>query len=415
MRFFYDIGIRIYWLLAWIISPWNRKAGLWIKGRRKCLEGLQLAFAPEDRVIWFHCASLGEFEQGRPVIEATRSRFPGHKILLSFFSPSGYEKRKSYAGADYVMYLPLDTRRNAIRMLSALQLEMVLFIKYEFWYHFLKQLKSRGVPVFLISGNFRREQIFFKWYGGWYRSFLEFITHIFVQKENSEQLLAQIGISRVSVAGDTRFDRVKKVSETEYRNKALEEFARGSDVIVAGSTWEKDEEILEQAFRAMPEQTRWIIAPHELSEAHLGQMKKHFPESLFFTEIGEKIPSGTRVIIVDTIGHLSYLYRYGTLAYIGGGFGKGIHNILEAATYGQPIIFGPVYRNFIEAVELVSLGGAYPVEDSDDLLSTIHQQLQDRDLLKTSSETAAKYVTERLGATSKIVEDLCKKTDVNMF
>lgn len=410
MSFFYNIGIRIYWLAAWIISPWNRKAGLWIKGRRKCLEGLEQAFDPGDRVIWFHCSSLGEFEQGRPVMEDTRARFPGHKILLSFFSPSGYEKRKNYSGADYVMYLPLDTRRNATRMLSLLNLEMALFIKYEFWYHFLRRLKSKGVPVFLISGNFRSKQIFFKWYGSWYRRFLDCFTHIFVQKENSEQLLARIGITKVTVAGDTRFDRVQQVLETEYRIIALEDFARGSDVIVAGSTWEKDEQILEEAFRAMPEQTKWIIAPHELSEAHLRQLKKRFPQSLPFTEIGEVIPREVRVIIVDTIGHLSYLYRYGNLAYIGGGFGKGIHNILEAATYGLPVLFGPDYKNFVEAVELVGLGGAYPVEDLGQLLSTIHQQLDDRSLLKTSSDTAAKYVRERLGATSKILEEVCKKS-----
>jgi len=415
MSFFYNIGIRIYWLVAWIISAWNKKADLWIKGRRNWQEGLQQAFAPDDRVIWFHCASLGEFEQGRPVMEAIRSRFPDHKILLSFFSPSGYEKRKTYSGADYVMYLPLDTRKNAIRILSLLKPEMVIFIKYEFWYHFLRRLKSREVPVFLISGNFRRDQIFFKWYGGWYRRFLDCFTHIFVQKENSEQLLAQIGFTRVSVAGDTRFDRVRQVSENEYRNKALEVFAGGSDVIVAGSTWEKDEQILVEAFHSLPEKTRWIIAPHELSEAHLGQLKKRFPGSLLFTEMGEEVPSGVRVLIVNTIGHLSYLYRYGTLAYIGGGFGKGIHNILEAATYGQPVLFGPEYRNFVEAKELVSLGAAYPVEDSGQLLSTIHQQLGDRDLLKTSSDTASKYVTQRLGATSKILEDLCKKSGLNML
>lgn len=410
MSIIYNIGIRMYWLAAWIISPWNRKAKLWIKGRRKWQEGLKEAFKPGDRILWFHCASLGEFEQGRPVMEAMRATCPDHKILLSFFSPSGYVKRKSYAGANYVMYLPLDTRRNIRSLLSLVKPEMVIFIKYEFWYHLLKGLRSRDVPVYLVSGNFRKGQIFFKWYGGWYRRFLECFTHIFVQKENSEQLLAQVGITRVSVAGDTRFDRVRQVAENGYTNVALENFTRGRDVIVAGSTWEKDEEILEEAFRSLPETTRWIIAPHELSDAHLGQLKKRFPASLLFTEMGTEIPSDVRVLIVDTIGHLSYLYRYGTLAYIGGGFGKGIHNILEAATYGQPVFFGPVYGNFIEAEELVSRGGAFPVDGSGDLLSTIRQQLDNKDLLKTTSECAANYVTQRLGATSKIVEYLCKNS-----
>lgn len=415
MSFFYNIGIRLYWLAARIISPWNRKAKLWIQGRKNWQESLKQAFNPADRVIWFHCASLGEFEQGRPVMEAIRTRFSDHKILLSFFSPSGYEKRKNYSGADYIMYLPLDTRRNARQMLSILNPEMVLFIKYEFWYHFLHRLKSNSVPVFLISGNFRREQIFFKWYGGWYRRFLDCFTHIFVQKENSEQLLSQIGITRVSVAGDTRFDRVWQVSENPYKDEALEAFAGESDVIVAGSTWEKDELILEQAYQSLPHEIRWIIAPHELSDTHLEQLKKRFPESRRFTEVKGKIPKEVRVLIVDTIGHLSYLYRYGTLAYIGGGFGKGIHNVLEAATYGQPVIFGPAYQHFIEAVELVSLGGACPVEGSGDLLSTIRQHLDQRDLLKTTSEIAAKYVKQRRGATSKIVEELCKKSGLNML
>lgn len=415
MSFFYNIAIRLYWLVAWIIAPWNRKANLWIQGRKNWLESLQQALDPADPVIWFHCASLGEFEQGRPVMEATRTRFPDHKILLSFFSPSGYEKRKTWSGANYVMYLPLDTRRNARQMLSVLKLEMVLFVKYEFWYHFLNRMRSNSIPVFLISGNFRSEQIFFKWYGGWYRRFLDCFTHIFVQKAYSEELLSQIGITRVSVAGDTRFDRVWQVSESPYKNAALEAFASESEVIVAGSTWDKDEQILEQAYHSLQGKIRWIIAPHELSNAHLAQLKKRFPGSRCFTELEEKIPAEVSVLIVDTIGQLSSLYRYGTLAYIGGGFGKGIHNILEAATYGQPILFGPAYKNFVEAVELVTLGGAYPVEDAEQLLSTIHQQLEDRSLLKTSSNIAANYVKQRLGATSKIVEDLCKKSEPNML
>lgn len=415
MRFIYNTGIRIYWFIAWIISPWNRKAKLWIKGRRGWYGKLQQAIGKEDKVIWFHCASLGEFEQGRPIIESSRQKFPDHRIVLTFFSPSGYEKQKNYKEADYVMYLPLDTSRNARRMVKYLSPVLVLFIKYEFWYHFLKCLKKHEIPVFLASGIFRPDQLFFKWYGRWYRNFLECFTHIFVQQEDSEILLIQIGIEHVSVAGDTRFDRVKKVVETAYPNSQLELFASGSNVIVAGSTWEKDEQILEYSYGELSQEIKWIIAPHELSAAHLQRLMKAFPSSILFTELEKGIPAGTRVIIVDIIGHLSFLYRYGTVAYIGGGFGKGIHNILEAATYGLPIIFGPAYHKFSEAVELTKLGAAFPVQEERELLSTIRQQFENPDLLKTSSQIAVNYVTDKLGATSKIISEVCKKTGANML
>jgi len=415
MKIFYNIGIRLYWLVAWIISPWNPKARLWVEGRKGWMEKLKLDIGPEDRVIWFHCASLGEFEQGRPVIEESHQRFPHHKILVTFFSPSGYEKRKNYEEANHVMYLPLDTARNARRLVGSLSLEMALFIKYEFWYHFLHRLNRQNIPLFLVSGKFRSDQIFFKWYGGWYRKFLRLFSHIFVQQKDSKDLLQQIGIDRITVAGDTRFDRVKQVAKTEYKHAILETFSEGFNVIVAGSTWEQDEQIIELTFKKLPEDTRLIIAPHELSASHINRLRKRFPESVLFTEIDREMSPGTRVIIVDTIGQLSYLYRYGTLAYIGGGFGKGIHNTLEAATYGVPIVFGPTYHKFSEAVELTELTAAFPVHDEAELLSTVHQQLKNPDLLKTTSEIAANYVMERIGATSIIMDKVCKKSTPNML
>jgi 3-deoxy-D-manno-octulosonic-acid transferase len=415
MRLLYNIGIRIYYLAAAIISLWDPKARKWVKGRKGWQSPLRQAFRPEDRVIWFHCASLGEFEQGRPVMEALRERCPEHKVLVTFFSPSGYEKRKEYKGADHVMYLPLDTARNARKMVKALSLDMVIFIKYEFWFHFLQRLKRNGIPVYLASGIFRPGQIFFRWYGTWYRKFLDFFTHIFVQQEASKALLEKNGITRVTVAGDTRFDRVKRVAEIPYQNKGLEQFASGSTVIVAGSTWEADEQLLETCCRELSSDLRWIIAPHELSEIHIQKLKKRFPESILFTESERGIPAGTRVMIIDTIGQLSYLYRYGTLAYIGGGFGKGIHNILEAATYGLPVIFGPNHQKFSEAIELIREGGAFPVSGEEELLSTIRQQLEMNSLLKTSSQIASNYVLERIGATSVILEEVCKKSIRNML
>ncbi len=403
MRIFYDIGIRLYWLMAWLMSPWNHKAKLWIKGRKGWYKELSSAFGPKDRISWFHCASLGEFEQGRPIIEASRERFPGTKVLLTFFSPSGYEKRKNYEGADHVMYLPLDTRKNASLMLGLLHIERVIFIKYEFWYHLLKKLSKQGIPTYLASANFRPDQIFFKWYGKWYRSFLDAFSHIFVQKEDSKNLLNKIAYHKVSVAGDTRFDRVHDLHALPYKHAALEKFCSASSVLVAGSTWEKDEQILARAYEELSAELLWIIAPHELTQGHLNSLKKRFPGSVLFTELGTKVPAGTRTIIVDTIGQLSYLYRFGSLAYIGGGFGKGIHNILEAATYGLPVIFGPAYHKFAEAVELTELGAAFPVDGEEVLLFTIRQQLSNQKLLKTTSRIAESFVRERVGATSRIL------------
>jgi len=415
MRILYDIGIRTYWLIIWIVAPWNRKASLWLKGRRGWYGKIRKAFQATDRVIWFHCASLGEFEQGRPVIEACRERFPGHRIFLTFFSPSGYEKRKNFEGADHVMYLPLDTGRNARRLLEAVSPEMAVFIKYEFWYHYLKWLNRKGIPVFLASGIFRPEQLFFRRYGRWYRKFLGYFTHIFVQQKASAELLGKVGFRNVTVAGDTRFDRVRMVADTVYENNALEAFSKTSVTIIAGSTWDRDEQLLEKACRELPVSVRWIIAPHELSGAHLERLSGRFPGSILFTGLGKQIPPGVRVIIVNTIGQLSYLYRFGTIAYIGGGFGKGIHNILEAAVYGMPVIFGPEYGRFDEAVELVRMGGAFPVRDEGDLLSTIRQHLEREELLKTSSGIAQDFVYQRTGATEMIMNRLFKKPLSDVF
>jgi 3-deoxy-D-manno-octulosonic-acid transferase len=414
MRFLYDTGIRIYWLMARIASLWNRKARLWVQGRRHWFERMSLMVDRDVELIWFHCASLGEFEQGRPVMEAARQRFPDHKILLTFFSPSGYEKRKNYLGADYVLYLPLDTRRNARKMLDYLSVSMVFFIKYEFWYHFLRQMHRKGVPVYLASGNFLPGQLFFRWYGSWYRRFLGLFTHLFVQNKESKDLLEGISCRNVSVAGDTRFDRVCELLGTPFENPALNQFEKNSRIIVAGSTWDKDEQLLAQAFKELPGDLHWIIAPHELSPGHIRSLQERFPGSVLYTELENEIPPGTRVILVDTIGKLSYLYRYGTLAYIGGGFGKGIHNILEAATYGMPVLFGPEHQKFAEAVELISQGGAFPVRNIGDLLFTIRQQLEDPTLLKTTSQIAANYVSERVGATSAIMENVCIKSRANL-
>ncbi len=406
MRILYDIGIRIYWLAARIISPWNPKARLWIRGRRNWKSRLESSSLIGGKVIWFHCASLGEFEQGRPVLEEMRRRFPGHRFLLTFFSPSGYEKRKGYPGADHVMYLPLDTARNARRMLRLLDLEMAVFIKYEFWYHFLKRLHRERVPLFLAAGIFRPGQLFFRDYGGWYRRFLRFFTHIFVQQPSSATMLESIGITSVTVAGDTRFDRVSQVARSEYHHPALDTFGQGRNVVVAGSTWERDEELLRHAFRELPRETGWIIAPHEIREDHLERLGRWFPEAVRFTRLGQEVPKDSRVVLIDTIGQLSFLYRFGKVAYIGGGFGRGIHNVLEAATYGLPVLFGPNFRKFAEAVELAGEGGAFPVKDQETVVSTLYSLFTDPALLEERSTIASRFVSRRVGATERIANHI---------
>jgi 3-deoxy-D-manno-octulosonic-acid transferase len=306
------------------------------------------------------------------------------------------------------MYLPLDTTRNARYMLRLLDLEMAVFIKYEFWYHFLKSLHRQQVPLFLAAGFFRPGQLFFKDYGSWYRRFLRFFTHIFVQQPSSASLLETIGITRVTVAGDTRFDRVSQITSSEYHHPALGTFVRGRNVVVAGSTWERDEELLRHAFQELPKETGWIIAPHEISEEHLERLGRWFPGAVRFTRLEQEVPDDSRVVLIDTIGQLSFLYRFGRVAYIGGGFGRGIHNILEAATYGMPVLFGPNYSKFAEAVELVEEGGAFPVKDQETVVATLRSFFTDPGLLDERSVIASRFVSQRLGATERIVNHISR-------
>jgi len=404
MRILYDIGIQVYIFLVRVAAIRNRKASQWLRGRRNWYGALREAFNSDDEVVWFHCSSLGEFEQGRPVIEELRRRHPEYKILLTFFSPSGYEKRKTYKGADYVAYLPADTMFNARRFVNSLNLKAVFFIKYEFWFHFLLELHRKKVPIYLVSGIFRKNQVFFRAFGGWYRSFLRFFTHFFVQNLDSMDLLQSIGISQVSVSGDTRFDRVLEIVASASRFEKIENFARGHRVLIAGSTWEPDEELVLEAYRHFGEELRWIIVPHEVTGERINRILRLFPGSVRFSDClsGREEPS--TVIVVDTIGHLSALYRYAELAYIGGGFGKGIHNILEAAAYGLPVIFGPVYDKFQEASDLVQRQSAFPIDNAENLVLTISRLLSDSKLLISARKSSESYVKSMAGATQRIVD-----------
>jgi 3-deoxy-D-manno-octulosonic-acid transferase len=410
MRLIYDLGIRIYYLLILAASLYSPKAKQWIRGRKGLWEKIAGTMNPELPVLWFHCSSLGEFEQGRPVIEKIRREMPGKRILLTFFSPSGYEVRKQYTGADYIFYLPLDTAGNARRFLDLVPVEQAFFIKYEFWYHFLSGLKERKIPVCLVSGIFRQKQVFFRWYGGWFRGILKGFDHLFVQQESSLQLLGSIGISRASVSGDTRFDRVWDISKGIAGDERFLRFAGRLPVIVAGSTWPGDEEILAKYINESGQTCRWIIAPHEIHENGIGRLEGMLRvPSLRYTELGDELPEGLQLIIVNTIGILSSLYRYASIAYIGGGFGKGIHNTLEAATFGKPVLFGPRYRKFQEAVDLKERGAAFPVSSYEELRSILDGLLNEPARLKSSGQAAEAYVKSMLGASSRIVDYALKR------
>ena len=405
MRIIYKIGIGLYLLLVIIASPFHIKARRWLRGRYGIWRKIREEIHPGDKVIWIHCASLGEFEQGRPVIEELRKRLPDRKLLLTFFSPSGYELRKNYEGVDCVTYIPLDTRFNSWKFMNLVKPEAAFFIKYEFWYYFLRTLRKKHIPVFLVSAKFRRDQVFFKWYGTWFRKMLRCFTSLYVQNIESRRLLGVIGIKNVIVAGDTRFDRVFNISEKSVEYPWIEPFSRNKTVIIAGSTWDKDDQILIEYINKSGPEMKFILAPHEINEKkliRLIELIKH--PTVRFTDNDKTSYENARVLIVDTIGHLSSLYKYGNIAYIGGGFGKGIHNILEAATYGLPVIFGPNYNKFLEAVEMIEKKAAWSVSTCNELSDVLENFLKDKKFLETCSERARNYVKSKLGATQVIVD-----------
>ncbi len=405
MRFIYKIGLQLYFLLIILVAPFNIKARRWLRGRRGIWRKIRLRIKPGDKVVWVHCASLGEFEQGRPIIEEIRKTMPEKKILLTFFSPSGYELRKNYEGADCVTYMPLDTRLNAWLFMNLVKPEMAFFIKYDYWYYFLRTLKKKKIPAYLVSAKFRRDQVFFKWYGSWYRKVLGFFRILYVQNEESRRLLNVIGIKNVEVTGDTRFDRVYAISQRSVEYPWMETFAVGKKVIVAGSTWEKDENILIEYINNSGPDIRFILAPHEINERKLIRIIELIDHpTVRFTDNDKSSYRNAKVLIVDTIGHLSSLYRYGKIAYIGGGFGKGIHNILEAATYGLPVVFGPKYQKFLEAVEMIERKAAFSVNNYNDLKLTLDQLTGDEDLLISRSGLAKTYIESKLGATRTIID-----------
>ena len=415
MKYLYNLGILIYVLLVRLISPFNLKARLWVNGRKDWESVLREKVSPGNTNIWIHCASLGEFEQGRPLIEAIKKSRPDYRIILTFFSPSGYEIRKNYPNADYVCYLPADTPGNARKFIDLANPAAVVFVKYEFWNNYTLLIKNKGIPFYLISGIFRDDQHFFKWYGGFFRRMLYRFSHIFVQDSPSVDLLKGIGIENVTAAGDTRFDRVIQIAGSAREISQIELFRGGEKLFLAGSSWHQDEEIISRYINLYPAKMKWVLAPHEIDRANIDRIEKLFTTSVVrLSEFTEK-SSQARVLIIDNIGMLSSAYRYAYIAGIGGGFGKGIHNILEASCWGVPVMFGPNHKKFREAVDLISIDGARPFSTFEEFSRIIGDWLSDPEQYSRSAQAAAKYVRENAGATDKIIAGIALKDINNLF
>ncbi len=405
MNFIYGIGIRIYTLLVLIVSPFNKKAKEMIIGRRGLLKRIKKEVNRDDNLIWIHAASLGEFEQGRPLIEKIKQSHPEYKIMLTFFSPSGYNLRKNYELADYVYYLPFDYKWSAKKFIKYTNPKIVFFIKYEYWVNFLTELERKSIPTYVVSAIFRDDQIFFnKYIGWWFRNLLNKFTQIYVQNSDSKTLLNKYNIDRVTLSGDTRFDRVYEIATKAEELPIIENFKSDKRLIVAGSTWPKDEDFFVDYINKSSSKIKFIIAPHEIEVKRVNKLLNTIDKSVIkYSEIEGKDLSTYDVLIIDNIGLLSRLYRYADFGYIGGGFGVGIHNILEAATFGLPIVFGPNYLKFKEANDLIYRGSAFSIESQNELNETFSKLLNDDVLLERLSNVSADYVNESRGSTELII------------
>jgi 3-deoxy-D-manno-octulosonic-acid transferase len=406
VEFLYSTGIKLYSLAARVAAPFSAKAYQWVEGRKGMFEQLALDIVhPGGPVAWFHCASLGEFEQARPVMEAFRLHYPHYRLLLTFFSPSGYNVRKHTPLADWVYYLPADTPQNAVKFVEITRPAIAFFVKYEFWHNYTLQLHNRGIPTISVSAIFRKNQLFFKPYGSFYRDILSRFDHLFVQNRESADLLAQIGLkAKTSLTGDTRFDRVSDIVETVKEIEEAALFKGEQPVLVIGSSWPEDMEVLIPFINGFAYPLKVIIAPHEIKETNLAAMEAKITKPVIrFSKATHASLRAAQVLIVDNIGMLSALYRYGDFAWVGGAFGKGLHNILEAATYGMPVFFGTNYSKFQEAKDLVALEAAFSVQTVEELTFIFEELYLNLDLHDEVATKARKYVQEQKGATIRIM------------
>jgi 3-deoxy-D-manno-octulosonic-acid transferase len=419
----YNLFLTLY---AWgikLASLWNPKARKWVKGRMGILTTINNSFKNQSNsnhatTVWMHCASLGEFEQGRPLLEALKHNHSKVKIVLTFFSPSGYEVMKAYDGADFIFYLPMDSPGHAKKFLDAVNPTLVLWVKYEYWFYYLKELKNRQIPTMLVSGIFRKNQPFFKWYGAFWRKMLGSFTHFFLQNEASIKLLGDLGFNdNITLTGDTRYDRVLEIANNFKTVPYIDQFCGDNQVVVAGSTWEEDELELLHFVQVHPN-IKFIIAPHEIDQPNLINLKTLFPDSILYSALGNKNIESTEkpellphVLIIDNVGLLSRLYHYATVAYVGGGFGAdGVHNVLEAAVYGKPVVFGPVYEKFDEAIGLLEAGGGFSIDAGPvKLESVLNGLLQHEMERKKTGDAARQFVLNNAGASQKIIEFLQEK------
>ena len=407
MRFFYNLFIFLYGFAIFTVSPFYTKAKLWRKGRKNIFPKLAAACSGE-KIIWLHCASLGEYEQGKPLIEKWRAEKKDYKVLVTFFSPSGYEVRKNDTTADFVFYLPLDTPQNAKKFLDAVKPAAAVFVKYEYWYNYMRLLHLRNIPFYYVSAIFFQNQHFFKWYGGWFRRQLGMATHFYVQDKNSENLLQSINVKQVTISGDTRFDRVYRIAKENVAVPAVEEFKAGSKLLIAGSTWAPDEHILAEIFPAISNEYKLVIAPHLIDKEHIRYILKLFSDkkTVLFSEKEGKNLSEYEVFIIDTIGLLNKMYRYADVAHIGGGFETGLHNTLEAAVFGIPVFFGPHYSRFNEAVQLVARKAAFPVHTAEEMKKLWMQYVSDSGNYSQTCTNCREYVMENIGAVEKVKIDI---------
>jgi 3-deoxy-D-manno-octulosonic-acid transferase len=402
----YNVAIYFYLLGVAVASLFDKKVKKMWRGERDAFRVLREKIDPNARYVWFHAASLGEFEQGRPMMERLRQLHPEYKILLTFFSPSGYEVRKDYEGADIVCYLPLDTITNARRFLRTIRPVMAFFIKYEFWYNYLHILRHRGVPVYSVSSIFRPDQIFFRWYGRQYANVLRCFSRFYVQNDISKQLLGKLGITDVVITGDTRFDRVLQIKEKSKQLPIVEAFKQGRKVFVAGSSWAPDEDIFIPYFN---EHKDWklIVAPHVIGEDHLKQILQKFEgKAVRYTQATPEEAAQADCLIIDCFGLLSSVYHYGEVAYVGGGFGVGIHNVLEAAVWDMPVVFGPNNKNFHEAQGIMEQKGGFEITDAAGFKALMERFANEPGYLEQAGEKAGAFVKSRAGATDRILSDV---------
>ena len=407
----YNIFLFLFRISIRVASLFNPKAKKWVDGRRNIFSSMREAIPPDQQVIWVHCASLGEFEQGRPVMEALKNQYSDHRILLTFFSPSGYEVQKNYPGADWVFYLPIDGPANARQFLEIVQPKLVVFVKYEFWYYYLKKIKYRQIPLLLISALFRKDMSFFKWYGGLQRKILSRFDHLFVQNQSSLELIREIGLDSISsISGDTRFDRVSAIAADWQPIRQIEQFADHNRLIVAGSSWPEDEVLLKTVMSQLEyTDIKLLIAPHEITEKHLSYLESLFPGAIRFSAMNSS-PASTRYLIIDNVGMLSRLYRYAWICFIGGGLRKsGIHNVLEAAVYSRPVFFGPNYTKYTEAIGLVANGGASAVTDADQMTLQLKELISQQSFYDTMAAAAGTFVDSNKGAVNLIMQYIQEK------